>query len=102
MSEPLRAATKVAAEYPRDTPLPEASARPSPAQRRYLSRGLDQPGGKLPLFDAEGQRIDRKTIESCLERGWAEPWFDNPVKPGWLVCKLTPAGRLALGEAAAS
>lgn len=68
------------------------------AQRRYLTRGLDQPGGKLPLFDEAGRGIDRKTVESCVERGWAEPWFANPMKPGWLVCKLTPAGYVLLGE----
>jgi hypothetical protein len=80
--------------------LPERSAgRPSQAQRRYLERGLGQAGGKLPLFDAEGRLFDRKTIESCVERGWAEPWFRNPVKPDWLVCRLTEAGRAALAAA---
>jgi hypothetical protein len=59
---------------------------------------LDQPGGKLPIFDREGQRIDRKTIESCLERGWAEPWFANPIKPDWLICRLTRTGYEAIGR----
>jgi hypothetical protein len=63
------------------------------AQRSWLVRGLDQPGGKLPLFDRNGQRVSPRTIKSCLEHGWAEPWFSNPLKPEWLVCKLTPAGR---------
>jgi len=63
------------------------------AQRDWLQRGLDQPGGKLPLFDRNGQRMHPRTIRSCMDRGWAEPWFDNPLKPDWLVCKLTPAGR---------
>ncbi len=71
--------------------------RPSAAQRRYLERGLDQPGGKLPLFDEEGQRIDPRTVRACLEAGWAEPWARNPIKPDWLVCRLTPAGRAVLG-----
>jgi hypothetical protein len=31
-----------------------------------------------------------------MEKGWAEPWFDNPIKPDWLVCKLTEMGRRAL------
>jgi hypothetical protein len=70
----------------------DASLRPSDAQRRYLERGLTQPGGKLPLFDREGREIARKTVESCLAHGWAEPWLPNPIKPDWLVCKLTPAG----------
>ena len=66
---------------------------PSPVQRAWLRRGLDQPGGKLPLFDREGQQIDPRTIQACIEQGWAEPWFKNPIKPDWLVCKLTEAGR---------
>ncbi|MBM3491559.1 MAG: hypothetical protein FJX68_14150 [Alphaproteobacteria bacterium] len=72
------------------------AAAPTAAQRRYLLRGLDQPGGKLPLFDAEGREIDARTVRSCIEAGWAEPWFANPLKPDWLVCKLTEQGRAAL------
>ena len=75
-----------------------ATVRPTDAQRRYLERGLGQSGGKLPLFDADGREIPRKTIESCLAHGWAAPWFDNPLKADWLVCKLTPEGYAALGE----
>ena len=71
--------------------------RPSRAQRAYLSRGLGQPGGKLPLFDGDGQRYDARTIRACIEHGWAEPWFANPMKPDWLVCRLTDAGRGAIG-----
>ena len=59
----------------------------------YLRRGLDQPGGKLPLFDLDGQAVASAVVRRCLERGWAEPWFNNPLKPDWLVCKLTPTGR---------
>ena len=65
----------------------------SAAQRAWLVRGIDQPGGKLPLFDEEGQHYPARTIRSCIDRGWAEPWFRNPLKPDWLVCKLTQAGR---------
>ena len=68
----------------------------SAAQRAWLVRGLSQPGGKLPLFDESGQRISPRTIQSSLDRGWAEPWFANPTKPDWLVCKLTELGREAL------
>lgn len=70
--------------------------KPSAAQIRYLSRGLKQPGGKLPLFDKEGQRINEKTIRSCISHGWCELWFKNPINPAWLVCKLTDAGRDAI------
>lgn len=76
----------------------EETARPSEAQRRYLSRGLTEPGGKLPLFDREGREIPRKTVEACIAHGWAQAWTANPIKGDWLVCKLTPAGYRALGE----
>ncbi len=72
--------------------------RPSEAQQRYLLRGLSQPGGKLPLFDVNGQRIKEQTIRSCITHGWCEVWFRNPVKPQWLVCKLTKTGRKILRE----
>ena len=74
----------------------KSELRPSAAQTAWLSRGLNQPGGKLPLFDESGQRISPRTIQSSLDQGWAEPWFANPVKPDWLVCKLTEHGRAAL------
>ena len=69
------------------------ASRPSEAQRRWLARGVQQPGGKLPLFDGDGREVPHATIRSCIEAGWAEPWFANPIKPDWLVCKLTDAGR---------
>jgi hypothetical protein len=71
----------------------ETEAMPTAAQRAWLVRGLDQPGGKLPLFDRDGQQVNPRTVHTCIEHGWAEPWFSNPLKPDWLVCKLTPAGR---------
>lgn len=74
-------------------------AMATPAQRRYLKRGLTQPGGKLPLFDRNGAQISRRTIVSCIAAGWAEPWFLNPVKPDWLVCRLTAAGYQLFDEA---
>jgi hypothetical protein len=72
--------------------------QPSSAQRAWLVRGLSQPGGKLPLFDESGQRISPRTIQSSIDRGWAEPWFTNPTKPDWLVCKLTDLGRNAVRQ----
>jgi hypothetical protein len=66
---------------------------PTQIQRQWLKRGLDQPGGKLPLFDEFGQHIDPRTVQACVEQGWAEPWYANPLKPDWLVCKLTSLGR---------
>lgn len=69
------------------------SHKPTDAQLRYLRRGLRQAGGKLPLFDEHGQLISSHTISSCIRAGWAEPWFENPIKPDWLICKLTREGR---------
>lgn len=79
-----------------------AKAGPSPAQRAYLQRGLTQPGGKLPLFDPQGREVAHGTIRACLARGWAEPWFVNPIKPDWIVARLTDEGRRILGAAAAT
>ncbi len=67
--------------------------RPTQGQVDWLKRGLTQPGGKLPLFDHFGQKVSDRTVKSCIEQGWAKPWFDNPIKPDWLVCKLTKSGR---------
>jgi len=76
----------------------QPAARPTAAQAAYLRRGLAEPGGKLPLFDRDGQCYSRGTIQSCIDQGWATPWFRNPVKPDWLICKLTKAGESALAE----
>ena len=70
--------------------------RPTLDQQDWLRCGLDQPGGKLPLFDGEGQTVDPGLIRACIAAGWAEPWFSNPIKPDWLVCRLTEAGRAAV------
>jgi hypothetical protein len=39
-----------------------------------------------------------RTIQSCLTQGWVRPWATNPIKPDWLICKLTAAGRAAVTE----
>jgi hypothetical protein len=72
------------------------AGRPNPAQRRYLARGLKQAGGKLPLFDEYGQHIHPALVRACIAHGWAEPWFGNPLKADWLVCRLTDKGRAIL------
>jgi hypothetical protein len=78
----------------------EAAGRPrlSRAQRSWLSRGIGQPGGKLPLFDRDGRRVSPQMVRACIDAGWAEPWFANPLKPDWLVCKLTESGRQAVAR----
>lgn len=76
-----------------------STPKPSRSQLIWLQRGLDQAGGKLPLFDRIGQKVSEKTVRSAIRNGWAEPWFNNPIKPDWLVCRLTDAGReLAASE----
>ena len=79
-------------------PEPPSGPRPTKAQRAWLARGLGEAGGKLPLFDDNGRRISTRTVKSCLRQGWAEPWFDNPLKPDWLICKLTSEGRKVLQD----
>jgi hypothetical protein len=37
-------------------------------------------------------------VRACIAHGWAEPWFGNPLKTDWLVCKLTEKGRHAVSE----
>jgi hypothetical protein len=74
-------------------PRKKGSGSPTPVQMKWLEQGLTQAGGKLPLFDKNGQRINERTVLSCIEKGWAKPWFDNPIKPDWQVCGLTKAGR---------
>lgn len=75
-----------------ESPAPRRP-RPTPVQLRWLARGLDQPGGKLPLFDEQGQKVHPRTVLACLAHGWATRWFANPLKPDWLVCRLTDSGR---------
>ena len=71
---------------------------PAPSELAFLLRGLRQPGGKLPLFDEDGQAYPPSLIERCIAAGWAERWFRNPLKPDWLVCRLTAKGRMALED----
>ena len=68
----------------------------SQAERDYLKQGLKQPGGKLPLFDSRGQEISAPLIQACIKKGYAQRWFANPLKPDWLVCRLTDKGRSLL------
>src|SRR6266853_687240 len=75
-----------------------ATLRPTEPQRRYLERGLKEPGGKLPLFHRDGREVASRTIRACIAHGWAAPWNHNPIKPDWLVCRLTAKGYAALGH----
>ena len=86
---------------PRLAQGPAKAPKPTASQWAYLRRGLTQPGGKLPLFDEQGQRYPARIIQSCIDQGWAEPWFANPIKPDWTVCRLTKRGAALIQSAAA-
>jgi hypothetical protein len=96
MAGPRAKAPKNKAESDSGRSRPRRVA-PSAAQLSYLERGLTQPGGKLPLFDGAGREVAAETIRVCLARGWAEPWFANPIKPDWIVAKLTEEGYRLFG-----
>ena len=74
----------------------DINTRISDAELEYLRPGLTQSGGKLPLFDVAGQRVNPKTMRACIQKGLCAPWFANPMKPDWLVCRLTEKGRETL------
>ena len=76
--------------------MAQSGRRLNAKEQAYLKMGLGQAGGKLPLFDELGQEINTSVIKSCLKKGMAEHWFANPLKPEWLVCRLTKEGRQAL------
>ena len=76
----------------------DKSLKVSTAQRKWLQRGLAQPGNKLPLFDEDGRKVSPQVVKKCVEMGWAEPWVANPTKPDWLICKLTDSGKALLAH----
>ena len=45
---------------------------PALSELLYLRRGLAQAGGKLPLFDLDGQDVDAAIVRRCVDRGWAD------------------------------
>lgn len=75
----------------------EARARLSAEQARWLERGLGAGEGRLPLFDAEGQRISERTVRSCLDHGLIEPLHAHPAGGAWAVYRLTALARARLG-----
>ena len=79
--------------FPRKSIGGKSKGSATTSQLKWLVRGLTQAGGKLPLFDENGQRINERTVLSCLEKGWVKHWFKNPIKPDWQVCCLTKSGR---------
>ena len=71
-----------------------AGGRPTPVQLEWLRRGLDRPGGNLPLYDTYGQRVSDRTMKSCVAHGWAAT-RDEAMRD-WQLCQLTSAGREVL------
>ena len=66
----------------------------------WLRGGESRVDGRLALFDRFGEPIDRKVIKTAIASGLAEPWFANPMRPQWTVCRLTPKGHDFLGHPA--
>ena len=64
----------------------------------WLQSGLGQKDGRLALFDGTGQRVSASIQRAAIAQSWAEGWFANPMRPDWMVCRLTPLGRQALVE----
>ena len=75
-------------------PAKRPGGRPTPVQLEWLRRGLDRPGGNLPLYDTYGQRVSDRTMKSCVEHGWAAR-RDEAMRD-WQLCQLTSAGREVL------
>ena len=68
--------------------------------RNWLRGGLDRADGRLAIFDTFGEPVDKGVIKSAIAAGLAEPWFSSPMRPQWMVCRLTPKGRDALNRSA--
>lgn len=64
----------------------------------WLKTGAGNKEGRLALFDGTGQRVDQTVQRAALSQGWVEGWFANPMRPDWMVCRLTPSGRRFLAE----
>ncbi len=76
-----------------------AAARFSDAElNAWLSGGLNRADSRLALFDQFGEPIDPNIVKSAIEKGLAEPWFSSPMRPQWMVCRLTSQGRHVLAR----
>ena len=68
--------------------------------QNWLCGGLDRSDGRLAIFDAFGEPVDKAVIKSAISSGLAEPWFSSPMHPQWMVCRLTAKGRSAVSRSA--
>ena len=73
---------------------------PTAEQRKWLVSALTQPGGKLPLVMAGGERVSAEVVNACLAAGWVEPWVYNPLKAKTMVCRLTDLGKTVASKEA--
>jgi hypothetical protein len=71
------------------------AVRPTQEELRWMRRGLNQPGGKIPVFDESDTPVDPKIVLRCLEQQWVEPWVGNQKNPNnlYMACRLSPLGR---------
>jgi len=61
--------------------------------RVWLRGGGAREDGRLALFDQFGEPIDKKIVKTAIASGFAEPWFTNPMRPQWTICRLTRKGQ---------
>ena len=66
----------------------------------WLQGGLDREDGRLAIFDMFGEPVNKAVIKSAIATGLAEPWFSSPMRPQWMVCRLTTKGRDAVSRSA--
>ena len=68
--------------------------------RDWLNGGLNREDGRLAIFDTFGEPINKAVIKTAIASGFAEPWFSSPMRPQWMVCRLTAKGRAVVSPSA--
>ncbi len=68
--------------------------------RDWLRGGLNREDGRLAMFDTFGEPVRKIIIKTAIAEGLAEPWFSSPMRPQWMVCRLTSKGRDVLRRSA--
>ena len=68
--------------------------------QNWLRGGLERPDGRLAIFDTFGEPVDKAVVKSAISLGLAEPWFSSPMRPQWMVCRLTAKGRVEASRSA--
>jgi len=64
--------------------------------RNWLEAGSQRTDGRLAMFDQFGEPVSKGVIKTAIASGLAEPWFSSPMRPQWMVCRITQKGREAL------